>query len=353
MTKVAITNLTKHHAGVAKPALYDLSLDINSGELLALLGPSGCGKTTALKLIAGLLDPTSGDVTCDGNSIMGLPPDRRGVVMVFQSPLLFPYMSVADNIGFGLRMRGLAKTDIAIRVADMMERVKLSGLGDRKPSQLSGGQQQRAALARALILEPKVLLLDEPFSSLDATLRGEMRNLTRALQKSMGITTIFVTHDQEEAIVLGDRIAVMMDGRLQQYGQPQDFYSRPASVAVARFFGGENFFLGSHNGVGGFTSALGTLQLRNLPDAPPTKHGILTFRPESVRLGQGPANQLDTVIIASVYLGTHTRLTLDANGSTITATVTPDHARTCKPGDRLTINLPPESLWILPSPHHG
>ena len=190
MTHVSIQSLTKVYPGATEPSLNKLSLEIESGELTALLGPSGCGKTTTMKMIAGLLAPTSGDVTFDGRSILADKPEHRGVVMVFQNYLLFPYMSVADNVGFGLKMRKVDKSEIDRRVADILALVKLPDLGKRRPSELSGGQQQRVALARALIVQPKVLLLDEPLSNLDAHLRIEMRDLIRSLQQEMGITTI-------------------------------------------------------------------------------------------------------------------------------------------------------------------
>lgn len=233
MTQVRISNLTKVYPGATVPSVKNLDLEIESGELTALLGPSGCGKTTTMKMIAGLLCPTYGDITFDGQSILSLKPEDRGVVMVFQNYLLFPYMSVADNIGFGLRMRKMPKSEIKPRVDEMLELMKLPDLGDRRPSELSGGQQQRVALARALIIRPKVLLLDEPLSNLDAHLRLEMRDLIRSLQQEFGITTIFVTHDQEEAVVLADKVALILDGELRQYDKADVFYKRPADEQVA------------------------------------------------------------------------------------------------------------------------
>ena len=244
MTHVSLKELTKVYPGASEPSLDRLNLEIASGELTALLGPSGCGKTTTMKMIAGLLVPTSGDVTFDGRSVLNDKPEHRGVVMVFQNYLLFPYMSVADNIGFGLKMRKVDKGEIERRVAEMLELVKLPDLGKRRPSELSGGQQQRVALARALIVHPNVLLLDEPLSNLDAHLRFEMRDLIRSLQQEMGITTIFVTHDQEEAVVLADKVALILDGRLKQYAKADMFYKQPVDEATARFFGGQNFSAG-------------------------------------------------------------------------------------------------------------
>jgi len=342
MTHVSITNLSKTYPGETKPSLDRLSLEIPSGELTALLGPSGCGKTTTMKMIAGLLEPSGGDVTFDGRSILRDKPENRGVVMVFQNYLLFPYMSVADNIGFGLKMRKVPKSEIAARVAEMLALVRLPDLGRRKPAELSGGQQQRVALARALIVRPKVLLLDEPLSNLDAHLRLEMRDLIRGLQKEMGITTIFVTHDQEEAVVLADRVALILDGRLRQYDAADVFYKRPADEAVARFFGGQNFVSGTAQG-GVFESALGRLRLPNGIAPGP---GLLTFRPESLRIGTGE-NALTAQVQDRIYLGTQTRLKLLVGDVALDAVLSPDLVEGIAPGQTITIHLPPQSLWVI------
>ncbi len=343
MTHVSITNLSKTFPGTLTPSLDNLSLEIPSGELTALLGPSGCGKTTAMKMIAGLLQPTSGGVTFDGRSILRDKPEDRGAVMVFQNHLLFPYMTVAENIGFGLRMRKVAKTQIADRVAEMLSLVKLPDIGNRKPSELSGGQQQRVALARALIVRPRVLLLDEPLSNLDANLRLEMRDLIRGLQMKLGITTIFVTHDREEAVVLADRVALILEGRLCQYDPADHLYKRPASEAVARFFGGQNFVHGQSDGAV-FQSSVGPLIL---PDGAPEGMGILTIRPEAIRLGAAAVNSLTANAIDRVYLGTQTRLKLRVNETEFEAVVSPDLAEGIAAGQTIEINLPPQSLWVM------
>jgi ABC-type Fe3+/spermidine/putrescine transport system ATPase subunit len=343
MTRVLLSDLTKTYPGTTAPALDHFTLDVASGALTALLGPSGCGKTTTLKLIAGLLTPTSGDITFDGRSILHDKPEDRGVVMVFQNPLLFPTMSVAENVGFGLRMRKLPKDRIAARVADMLALVKLPDFGARRPSDLSGGQQQRVALARALIVQPKVLLLDEPLSSLDAHLRIEMRDLIRSLQQDLRITTIFVTHDQEEAVVLADRVALILDGRLRQYDVPDAFYRRPADRAVAAFFGGHNVLPGT-SAEGAFDSALGRLAL---PPGTRSGPGLLTFRPEAVRIGAAGVNTLQTIVAQRLYLGTQTRLRLTIGTAGIEAVLPPDLVAGVAPGDTLTINLPPASLWVM------
>ena len=344
MTRVLLTDLTKTYPGAKAPSLDRLTLDIASGELTALLGPSGCGKTTTMKMIAGLLEPSSGDITFDARSILRDRPEDRGVVMVFQNYLLFPYMSVADNVGFGLRMRKVPKDQVAARVAEMLALVKLPDLGARKPSELSGGQQQRVALARALIVKPKVLLLDEPLSNLDAHLRIEMRDLIRGIQKDLGITTIFVTHDQEEAVVLADRVALILDGRLRQYDAPDAFYRRPADRDVAAFFGGRNLIAGRAT-AGVFESPLGPVALPpGLPDGP----GTLTFRPEAVRIGQGPQNTLTATVQDRLYLGTQTRLRLTVGQAAIEAVLSPDLVEGIAAGDTITLNLHPASLWVMP-----
>jgi ABC-type Fe3+/spermidine/putrescine transport system ATPase subunit len=343
MTTLMLTGLTRAYPGADQAAVQGLNLTVDSGSMTALLGPSGAGKTTTMKLIAGLLTPDAGEIALDGRPITALPPERREVAMVFQNPLLFPHLTVAQNVGFGLRMRGLPAAEIAVAVARMLNRVRLADLGDRRPSQISGGQQQRAALARALILRPKLLLLDEPLSNLDPALRDEMRQLIQGLQRETGITTLVITHDQAEAVALADRIALLFDGRIAQHDRPEAFYRRPATQAVARFFGGVNFVPGSARG-GRFHSALGPLILPE--DAPEGAH-VLTIRPEALRLGPGE-NSRDARVTALTFLGTQTRVELEAKGIALQALTTPDAARSLLPGDRISIALPPEALWLLP-----
>ena len=345
MTHVSIKNLTKVYPGLTVPSLDNLSLEINSGSLTALLGPSGCGKTTTMKMIAGLLDQTSGDVTFDGTSILTEKPENRGVVMVFQNHLLFPYMNVQDNIGFGLKMRNVHKDEIFNRVIKMLDLVKLPNMENRMPKELSGGQQQRVALARALIVQPRVLLLDEPLSNLDAHLRFEMRDLIRNLQQSMGITTIFVTHDQEEAVVLADQVALILDGKLKQYAQPDVFYKKPIDVVTAKFFGGQNFIKGTSKN-NNFSSNIGKLAL---PKDCLQGNGILTFRPENVQIGKGPksVNTIKAKIIEKIFLGTQTRLKLSIKDEVIQAIANPNEVDEKETGIEIDINIPPSSLWVI------
>ncbi|CAN5625731.1 polyamine ABC transporter ATP-binding protein [soil metagenome] len=329
-----------HHYGRGEPALAALSLAVEQGELVALLGPSGCGKTTALKILAGLLAPTAGDVLVDGDSVIATPPEKRRAAMVFQNSLLFPHMDVAANVGFGLRMRGASQEDSGSRVKEALRQVPMEDFADRRPGELSGGRQQRVALARALVTEPRLLLLDEPLSALDANLRSEMRELIKSLQRDGGYTTVFVTHDQEEAVVLADRIALLFDGELQMYDQPQAFYDRPANREVAKFFGAANF-LDGHAENGTVSTPLGKLKLAN--PGPPGEI-TLTIRPEAVRL-EGGENSFAARISSVTYLGTQVDYTLEAIGTRLRASL-PPHVR-LEVGDEITARLPAESLWTL------
>lgn len=308
MTAVSLRHISRRFG--EHLAVRDLNLDIESGELVAFLGPSGCGKTTTLRMITGLIEPTSGDVLFDGTSVLSTPTERRGAVMVFQKHLLFPTMNVAQNVGFGLKMAKVPKDETARRVKDILDLVDLPGLEHRKAHELSGGQQQRVALARALIVRPKVLLLDEPLANLDANLRITMRHLIRSIQRELGITAIFVTHDQEEAVMLADRVALMFDGVLQQVGAPDEFFRAPRTTSVARFFRNGNFLRGRrvgstvHTDVGIIET---TQNSANNNDGPT----VLTVRPEEVQLVAEDASQenvVPAVVTSLIYMGSHTQL---------------------------------------------
>ena len=343
MTAVYLKSLTKVYPQSSVGAVRDLSLEVKSGELVALLGPSGCGKTTTLKMIAGLHEPSSGDVMFDDRPVTNIPAERRGVAMVFQKPLLFPYMTIGDNVGFGLKMRGTKGAEIATRIKQMLELVRLPGLEARRPKQLSGGQEQRVSLARALIIEPQVLLLDEPLSQLDANLRIEMRELILRIQRQLGITTICVTHDQEEAVMLADRIALMFDGVLQQYDTPKGFYERPGSEKVARFFGGLNFIQGRKEG-SRFVSTIGSFEVnsQDFADGP----GQLTIRPEAIAMNQQGANGVQGVVKNSMYLGTQTRYWIRVGDVELQAFA--DTALQFQNADTVSLVLPKERLWMVP-----
>jgi ABC-type Fe3+/spermidine/putrescine transport system ATPase subunit len=239
MTLLALDHVTKSFGDTK--AVDDLTLDIQAGEFFALLGPSGCGKTTAMRMVAGFETPDAGRILLDGQDVAGTPPEKRPVNLVFQSYAVFPHLSVARNVAYGLEVTGTSKAEIAPRVAEALSLVKLDQRGDAMPSQLSGGQQQRVALARALVKRPKLLLLDEPLSALDRKLRAEMQSELKRLQREVGIAFLLVTHDQDEAMSVADRIAVMQAGRLEQVGTPADLYARPATRFVAGFFGEMNF----------------------------------------------------------------------------------------------------------------
>ncbi|MEX0582182.1 MAG: ABC transporter ATP-binding protein [Sneathiella sp.] len=238
MSVVSLTNIVKRFGALT--AVHPMSLEIPEGSFITLLGPSGCGKTTTLRMIAGLLDPTEGDIRIGGERVNDLPIHKRNLGIVFQNYALFPHKTVAQNVAFGLKYRGVSKAEIAKRVKEALELVQLPDIGDRYPAQLSGGQQQRIALARAIIIEPDVLLLDEPLSALDANLREDMRIELKRIQKQTGITTVFVTHDQSEALAMSDLVIVMSEGRVEQVGPPEEVYNNPASEFIARFLGTSN-----------------------------------------------------------------------------------------------------------------
>jgi ABC-type Fe3+/spermidine/putrescine transport system ATPase subunit len=339
-TRVTVEGLSVDYGD--GPVVDGLDLAVEPGTLLALLGPSGCGKSTTLRAVAGLLRPQGGDVRFDGRSVLALPPEKRPVAMVFQAPLLFPHMSIGDNVAFGLRMRGVGRRERRRRAQEALEQVQLPGVADRRPGELSGGQEQRVALARALVVQPQVLLLDEPFSALDAGLRVEVRDLVLRLQRDTGITTLFVTHDQEEATVLADTVALMLDGRLQQVGPPRAFYEAPASLEVARFFGIANALAGEV--VDGRFRAGGV----DVPVAAPDGPGTLLLRQEAVRL-VGPADDgVDAVVVRTTYTGTAVRAWADAGGVEVALVVDPTHRLGA--GDRVRLLLPPEHCSVVSAP---
>jgi putative spermidine/putrescine transport system ATP-binding protein len=300
-------------------AIDDVSLLVRRGELMTLLGPSGCGKTTLLSLVAGFLIPDRGEIAIDGRGVTDLPTHRREIGIMFQNYALFPHMSVAANVGYGLKMRRTPRPEIARRVADALGLVKLAGLEDRRPRQLSGGQQQRVALARALVIRPKVLLLDEPFSALDRNLRASMQVEIKEIQRKLGVTTIFVTHDQSEALSLSDRIAVIAEGRIRQLGTPDEIYRRPIDRFVASFVGDVNVLSARLERSDGATAivALGLVQVpvpaRTLRGAVPGEAVDLFVRPEGLRVAEpGAAVAAHGVVAAQVYQGGHVDLYVDA-----------------------------------------
>jgi putative spermidine/putrescine transport system ATP-binding protein len=308
MANIALRHVTKRYGQVVP--VDDVSLDIAQGELLAFVGPSGCGKTTTLRMIAGLADLTSGAILIDGRDVSGLPTYRRNTGMVFQGYALFPHMTVADNVAFGLEMRGIRGQATASRVKEALSMVRLDQYAQRFPRELSGGQQQRVALARAIAIKPDALLLDEPLSALDAKLRQEVRSEIRRLQQSLGLTTVFVTHDQEEAVSIADRIVVMNAGRIEQVGPPQDVYEKPATRFVAEFIGLSNFLSGTVEGPGQFRTRDGSL----LKYGNGTANGSgdnLVIRPEKIEIGAAKddaLNRLEGIVDSVTYLGPLTEI---------------------------------------------
>jgi putative spermidine/putrescine transport system ATP-binding protein len=300
MARLQLTDLSKHYGD--QIAVAGATLDVADGEFLVLLGPSGCGKTTTLRMIAGFVEPSGGRATIGGIDVTYLPPWRRNTGMVFQSYALFPHMTVAENVAFGLEMRKISKLEIASRTKEVLRMVRLDGYAERLPRQLSGGQQQRVALARALAVRPDVLLLDEPLSNLDAKLREEVRIEIRELQRQLGLTTIMVTHDQEEALTVADRLVVMADGEIRQIGSQRDLYERPADRFVAAFVGRSTFLDGRVSTPGQFETA-GGLSLQCRDDAVPGA-AVLALRPERLSLDAGTQdNRLSGRVEFVSYLG--------------------------------------------------
>ena len=322
MARLEVDRVSKHY-GPTKAA-DDVSLDVADGEFLVLLGPSGCGKTTTLRIVAGFIEPTSGSVKLGGREITELPPWKRNAGLVFQSYALFPHLSVNDNVAFGLEMRKVPKAEMAPRIAEALRLVRLDQLGDRLPRQLSGGQQQRVALARALVFRPDILLLDEPLSNRDAKLRQDVRVEIRELQKTLGLTTVMVTHDQEEALTMADRLVVMSEGRIRQIGTQQDLYERPADRFVADFVGRSTFIEGRVETPGRFVSEGG---LAIACEATSAGKASLALRPERVALLPAGATSMDNTFDGVVEFVSYLGAQLDA------------HVR-LSPNERVVVQMP-------------
>jgi spermidine/putrescine ABC transporter ATP-binding subunit len=327
---VTLSNLEKTYdrASAAPKAVDGVSLDIRSGEFLTLLGPSGSGKTTTLMMIAGFETPTAGDIAIDGKSVVAMPPYRRNIGMVFQNYALFPHLTVEENVGFPLKQRGVPKAERAKLVAEALELVHLPGYGARYPRQLSGGQQQRVAVARAVVFKPRLLLMDEPLGALDKQLRENLQLEMRRLHADLGITFVYVTHDQEEALTMSDRIAVMNDGKVAQVGSPEDLYDRPDNRFVAGFIGESNFLPAVVRGLEDnvvIAECEGTLIRALSPNRPASGERVtLTTRPERLRFADaapnaGPApsqNRLSVTVTEAVFAGERCRYMLQVGDDT-------------------------------------
>lgn len=358
-SSVAMQGVRKDLGG--STVVHDLNLDVRPGEFLTLLGPSGCGKTTSLNMIAGFLMPDAGSIIIDGRDVTREPPNRRDSAMVFQQYALFPHLTIGENVAYGLKMRKVAKREMRPRVLEALERVGLAGREDRYPKQLSGGQQQRVALARAIVIEPKVLLLDEPLSNLDLKLRENLRLEIKHLQRELGLTTVFVTHDQTEALVMSDRIAVMRDGLVEQLGTPAGIYGSPANAFVAGFVGQSNLLDATVIDVATDTCTVklasgDTLTTRfstaNRPSAGTTVRVLL--RPETLRLVGGdaqPATALEGRTTEVINEGDLATVVLETKYSGIVQVRVPDPAshRLPQVGESVRVAIPEGAGIALPS----
>lgn len=360
-TKLSIVDLTKRYAAGLDPAVDRLNMEVEEGHLVALLGPSGCGKTTTLRMVAGLMDPTAGSIMVDGKEITHTPVNKRGMGMVFQSYALFPHMNVEQNVAFGLQMRQTPKAEQKKRVAAALDMVQLGHLGKRQTRELSGGQQQRIALARALVVEPTLLLLDEPLSNLDAKLRETMRTEIRSIQQRTRATTLFVTHDQDEALDMADRIAVMNGGLIEQFGSPTDVYERPRTHFVANFIGqanflaativsetgpaagvGESYYKVDIEGLGGF-GAVGAKGLGGTHE--------VVIRPHRLKVTLTNGSEHDSLrgIIERVsYTGDALSVAVRIGQKTFNAQLLTASGDLPRPGDTAYVSWAPEDAYILP-----
>ena len=344
---VRLEDLSKRFGDV--DAVRRLDLEIQEGEFFSLLGPSGCGKTTTLRLIAGFEEPTTGRIVLGDKDITQTPPHRRPVNTVFQNYALFPHLNVRDNVAFGLRFKDVSRSERRQLAEEALGLVRLERLGRRKPAQLSGGEQQRVALARALVLNPSVLLLDEPLGALDAKLRRALQIELKSIQEHVGITFVYVTHDQEEALTMSDRLAVMNEGRIEQVGAPKDVYEEPETTFVADFLGVSNLMSGQADGRG--RVRIGEVELAaGRGDVEAAGEVQVTIRPERVRLeplGTAGENRLQGVVNRVVYLGATTQVLVElAHGDTLQAALQ-SGGDAHREGSPVTVFLPPEALRIV------
>ena len=355
--QLELTNVAKHYKDFI--AVDNVDLQIKKGEIISLLGSSGCGKTTTLRMIAGLIEPTKGTIRIQGENMNGVPPHKRDISMVFQNYALFPHLSVYENIVYGLKMRKIRDKKVLMeRAREMMDIVQLSGVENRLPRELSGGQQQRVSLARAMIVEPKVMLFDEPLSNLDAKLRERTRVEIRNLLKRMNVTAIYVTHDQEEALTISDRIAVMNKGKIEQITVPTELYTKPATKFIAGFVGHANFFEGTVQHVDGdrilVKSKGGHLIQAVVPGASQLSFGkevTLAVRPENILAGgtgENRPNLVSGTVTARIYLGSTVRYLVDAGeGKEIEIDLQTKHLVDCGEGDTIHFSLDENNLILV------
>jgi len=338
---VRLTGVSKRFGDVV--AVDHIDLEVRPGSLLTLLGPSGCGKTTTLRMVAGLERASEGRVYIDGEDVTRLPANLRDVTMVFQSYALFPHMNVFENVAYGLRVARASKDEIVQRTGDTLRMVGLEGLGERATNALSGGQQQRVALARALVMEPKVLLFDEPLSNLDAKLRKRVREEIRELQQRLDITSIYVTHDQEEALAISDDVVVMVDGRVEQRGTPFELYTRPATPFVADFIGTANFLSGrfEHGQV-----TVGSHSFAHQQEGAPQGDVTVMVRPEAVGMTDGPG--LSAKVRTAAYLGAVTDCIFDTPVGELSGTIPGEGQLAVQRGDEVTLTFKPAGVHLLP-----
>jgi iron(III) transport system ATP-binding protein len=356
--RISVENLTKRFGPLA--VVSEVALSIREGELFTLLGPSGCGKTTLLRLIAGFYAADEGEIRFNDRLVNAVPPHERGIGMVFQNYALWPHMTVSENVSYGLKLRKVSSSKIAERVRGVLDKVKLGGLGERYPGQLSGGQQQRVALARALVLNPEILLLDEPLSNLDAKIRVQVRAEIRKLQKELGITTVYVTHDQEEALTLSDRIGVFNQGKIFQVGTPKELYERPANRFVADFIGINNLVEGTVRSVEGphrslrAETALGELSAIHDERLQVGDRCVICIRPENIALNgetDSACNHLKGKISFAAYLGNTLRYDVDlGQGVTFKADIRdPWHHEQLAMGASVGLTCPISSTLAIPA----
>ena len=343
MSFLSIKNITKTYKGSESPCIKDLSLDVEQGEIVVMLGPSGCGKTTLLKMIAGLEEQDCGTISIDGECVDRIMTEKRPISMVFQKPYLFKSMTVFDNISFAPKVTGQIKGKDELRTETQryIDMVKLTGFEDRPATQLSGGQEQRVSLARALIVKPKLLLLDEPLSALDASLRVEMRIAVRKICKDLGQTVIFVTHDQEEAVAVGDRIALMTNGRIEQFAPPEEFYTHPRSLTVARFFGWKNEIPCRFDGNDLLESPIGSFKIDGCTSA--AGDMIMVMRPEA--FFESPEGNIIGKVKEACYMGVRVDYIVECNGYDLNVSLDASYLK--HPGEEIRLGVNTSGVWAV------